>query len=357
MSDQPTGPDWKVLLDLVKESFEVVDLQILYRTVFGEALQGGPIKQVVLAVFDAAEKRGTWRELLIAVRGERPDRQDLRTQCDRVLGYLRPPAPAVSVGPPHKALVLLRQLPFVDRETVRETLMEMSTLEGWCGIVVNGPPRVGKSYCHELVTYLVNSSGPTPAPPRFVNLKAASNHQISPFELARNLFVSDAGLPTQLPGQSLERWAADIAAWVAICADKLPARVWLVLDGFDHPSVPEEMHEFVARLAEQARSRSTLRIVLLGYRRPLTEESERAFKRIDLEHLSLTELQSFFKELDELLGLRRKPGCADAVATMEQWLARFAGLTSADQRNEVLPSLLKLVPTLVASARKNGGGA
>ncbi|MCY0726041.1 hypothetical protein OVW19_30320, partial [Klebsiella pneumoniae] len=76
---------------------------------------------------------------------------------------------------------------------------------------------------------------------------------------------SHAQPPGPAPGQSEIRWVEDLVVWLATVVLREQTG-WVVLDGFDHPDVPQLTHDLIAELAKRASQRTEqLGLVLLDY--------------------------------------------------------------------------------------------
>lgn len=345
------------------ESFTISELEVFYREVFNAQLNTEiPTDTLVNAVqglFCWVERNGQWVRLLTNARQSRPTKQVLVIICTEVLTYLQSEAPGEPGEDPWQAVLLMRQLPFVDREGIREAVAEMDRPDGWCGLVVEGPRRVGKSYCRELLAY-ARARAPAWATDRLtpVTLERERDYGMTPVELARRLVLAvrrvDVAPPGRLPEQKEERWAADLAVWTAGQADLAEARVWVILDGFGHPDVPEATHDFIAVLAEEAANRSQLRLVLLGYPRTFPDHIERSVRREPLTYLTAEHLKDFFDHLDGRLGYRANPACAKAATAAERLVQLYSGLPSGDERQ--VEAIRQAFPGIVRDLLRQANG-
>jgi hypothetical protein len=252
---------------------------------------------------------------------------------------------------------LTRRLPFVDRDDVKMTIEEMADSAGWCGLVVAGPTRVGKTYCRE---YLAFRRAISWSEDRFaqVVLEQERDDTMAPVEVARRLALGISRTavepPPRLPGQKDERWAADLAVWVAGKADESGARVWIVLDGFDREGVLSENHDFIEALAREAANRTNLRLVLLGYTRGLPDDIERSLQRQRLDYLTEANLQQFFDNLDRHCAYRMNPACAELKAAAERFVALYGELPAGDTRR--VQALREAFPGIVRDLLRLAGG-
>jgi hypothetical protein len=328
-SQIPTADHWNRLTVAFEDSFSIDELSDLVRTSFDNVrldifARTDTVANAVRDLFEWASRKGHWIKLLGAARQGRPDKPVFVTVCDEVLAYLLRAATPPEQGDPYQSVLLARQLPFVDRKEVRDALAYMADPQGWCGLVLVGPRKVGKTYCHQFLTYLRSVAWGSDRIAQ-VNLEREKDYRLAPVELARRLVLAvrqmDVQVPGQVPGQRNDRWASDLAVWLANQADQAGTRVWVVLDGFDHPDVPEETHNFIATLAAEAVTRTELRLVLLGYSPRLGDDIESNLWRKPLNYLTADDLQEFFDDLERRRPYRGKPiyqRAAQAADTLVQ---------------------------------------
>lgn len=349
-------------------AFDVDELAELYRTTFDSPLnlqvRIDTLQHAVEDLFALMDRTGQWAALLHAAHDGRPHHPTLVTICKECLGHLSVQTEAAGAPPgdPLRSTLLLRNLPFVDRDAVREAVAEMDRPDGWSGLLVKGPPRVGKTYLHEFLNHMrVHSWGADRIAQ--VILQRERDRAMQAVELARRLALgarpgqADQG-PPQLPGQKEERWAADLAVWLAGLVDLCGCRVWVVLAGFDHPDVPPSTHELIAGLAEEAARRAHLRLVLLGYAppQPWPDHIERSFRSEDLGYLSAVHLRDYFAALDARLAYRRRAACAAAATAADRLVELYGMLPEGDPRQaavlrQALPGVVRELVRAAAADR------
>ena len=307
------------------------------------------IDAFLMGLYDRLDRRDEWVKFLTAARADRPMNRPLVIVCDEVLASLQvAPSPIVPPPDPIKAVLLLRRLPFADREGVRAAISDMARADGWCGLVVAGPKNVGKSYCHQYVAYLrLNMwDGDRIAQ---VNLDEQRDYAMGPADLARRLVLAiqkrDEPLPPPQPSSKKDRWASDLAVWLAGQVDLAGVRAWILLDGFDHPDVPPETHSFIATLLGEAATRRNLRVILLGYSQVMPEHIERNIKREPLAFLTANDILNFFNELDGLRPFRVHPQYAIDGKPADAFVQGYLALQADDLRvqavKEALPKVVE----------------
>jgi hypothetical protein len=355
------GEHWQRLQVVFLEAFTVNELREMVRTVFDADMSNwanlATKAQAIASLFEWVENRGEWTKLLTSAKGLRQNKQDFVIICDKVLEHLQLQAGVEAESDPKQAVVLTRRLPFVDRDDVKATIEEMADSTGWCGLVVTGPTRVGKTYCREYLAFRRAGSWRTD---RFaqVVLDQERDYTMAPVEVARRLALGIARTaaepPPRLPGQKDERWAADLAVWVAGKADESGARVWIVLDGFDREGILGENHDFIEALAREAANRSNLRVILLGYTRGLPDDIERNVQRQRLDYLTPANLEQFFDHLDRRCAYRNHPACVELRAAAERFVALYGELPAGDTRR--VQALCEVLPGIVRELVRLAGG-
>jgi hypothetical protein len=245
-------------------------------------------------------------------------------------------------------LLIWDSAPFIDRQPFWISIDELQTSPLKRVAVVDGPPKSGKSYCGELLGHLRRKrwSGARLA---LIDLKNDRSPDIKPDELCRRLLLKlritgAAALPPPLPGQKPDRWARDLAAWMAGQIAQLAqagAQVWVVLDGCYQASA-EETHAFITALAEEAGDQGDFRLVLLDYDRALGGRAERATRRTRIDYLTAADLQSFLHEFDQQYKVSSKPGWAAAQELVAQYAKHTPGsATQVDALAELLPAIIR----------------
>lgn len=361
--------DYRARLTAVfASSFDLDELRELYRTSFGSLLdvevRTDKVRNAVADLFDLMDRRGEWAVLLRAARDVRLHKPPFVEVCEECLQHLAAQTAAAggATGDPLRSTLLLRNLPFVDRDAVREAVAEMDHPNGWSGLVVKGPPRVGKTYLHEFLSHMKVQAWGADRIAQVI-LQRERDRAMQAVELARRLALAarpgqaDQG-PPQLPGQKDERWAADLAVWLAGLVDLCGCRVWVVLAGFNHPDVPPSTHELIAGLAEEAARRANLRLLLLGYAppQPWPDHIERSFRSEDLGYLSAAHLRDYFAALDGRLRFRHCPACAAAAAAADRLVELYGTLPDGDPRQvealrQVLPGIVRDLVRSAAAGR------
>ena len=361
----PTSEQWRRLLLEFQEAFDVNDLQVLVRSSFdGLRLEVfariDTVGNCIQDLFEWANKMGTWVALLAGARGMRPQKRPFMILCDEVIGSLKSDTPPEVQPVPERSILLSRRLPFVDRKPIRAALLDMAEDDGWCGLVVAGPKQVGKTYCQQFVTYLRSKKWADDRLAQVI-LERERDYAMTPADLARRLVLAvrrrDEPLPGRLPNQKEDRWASDLAVWVAGQVEQAGERTWLVLDGFDSPDVPPATHSFIATLAEEAANRPNLRLVLLGYSPVLPDHIERNLRREPLTYLTADDLRDFFDELEGLRPFRAHPDYQRAGRPADRFIELYDALGgNTDAKVKALKDALpRIVSDLLLFPQPAGG--
>jgi len=363
-TQQPTAEHYKRLTLVFKDAFDVVALIQLARFNLDgfhtNDFDTRTIDAFLMDLYDRLDQRDEWNKFLTAARSERKTKGEFVAVCDQVLAYLQTEPPTGDHrDDPMKSVLLLRRLPFVDREGVRAAITDMARDDGWCGLVLVGPKQVGKTYCHEYFAFLRLKKWGNDRLAQVI-LDQQRDYAMGPADLARTLVLAilkrDEPLPPRQPSSKEDRWASDLAVWLAAQVDLTGARAWVVLDGFDHPDVPPSTHSFIATLIQEATTRGNLRVVLLGYARVMPEHIERNVKREPLSFLTADEIQRFFDELERLRPFRAHPEYMKDGEPAEAFVRGYRALPADDMRvKAVKEALPKVVERLLQITAPVGG--
>jgi hypothetical protein len=301
------------------------------------------LDEIILDLFYWVESRRVWQGFLLAGIAS-SDRPILSDACTQALGAL-PPPPEADQPAGARDLLIWDKAPFVDRDTFWIDIDELKTSRRKRVAVVNGPPRSGKSYCGELLDHLRRQAWAA-ARLALLDLKSDQTPDIKPDELCRRLLLKlrvtgPADLPPPLPGQKPDRWARDLAAWVAGQIAQLGGQVWVVLDGCGQLSA-EETHVFIAALAEEAGDQDDFRLVLLDYDKAFGSRAERATRRTRIDYLTASDLQAFLYRFDQQYKVSSKPTWAAAQELVTQYARHTPGsATQVDALAELLPAIIR----------------
>ena len=184
----------------------------------------------------------------------------------------RPPDPWTST-------LLVTEMPFLDRGTVRTKLARLNSKDGALKpiLVVGGATRSGKSWTRQFIEHLYYSKAA-----KFeyvlVRFRADQGAASSPEALARDILGSFSIRTDSLPSAfftnttNLELWPGELAKKVLSEARKDGTVRWIVLDGFAGETLRDDTRKFIIGLAEQLTASSlnaeSFRLILLGFDRP-----------------------------------------------------------------------------------------
>jgi Effector-associated domain 1 len=305
------------------------------------------LQAIILDLFYYVDSGNRWESFLQAGIDSNNDRPVFSQACREALESLRrQTAPAAAVRANGPNLLIWNTTPFVDRQTFWIDLEELRTSPRKRILMLKGPPKSGKSYCGELIDHLRRDLWQV-ARFALIDLKNSQSPDIKPEELCRRILlklrISGAGeAPPPLPGQKPDRWARDLAAWLGTHIAQIEGEVWIVLDGFDDPSVAEETHVFLAALAEEAGDQDEFRLILLDYERAFGERTERATRRTRIEYLTASDLRLFLDLLDRDYNVSKKPGWQAAQEFVDLYDQHTPGsATQIDALAELLPPIVR----------------
>lgn len=180
---------------------------------------------------------------------------------------------------PWKSTLLVTEMPFLDRATVRTKLARLTGSGGAMKpiLVVGGATRTGKSWTRLFIEHLYYSKAA-----KFeyvlVRFRADQGAASSPEALARDILGSFSVRTDSLPTSfftnttNLELWPGELAKKVLSEARKDGTVRWIVLDGFAGETLRDDTRKFITGLAEQLTASSlnaeSFRLILLGFDRP-----------------------------------------------------------------------------------------
>jgi hypothetical protein len=232
------------------------------------------------------------------------------------IANLAPPLPFPPGGRAWDTCFLAVELPFLGRGVTRTAFEDFDNPLGLKPnaarvLVVNGPPGSGKTFTGDFLRLLV---GLHPNTTGVASLDFATwrGEALEADVLARQLASqmtnnAAAAEPVSPPdAQREERWGRSLAIWLERVAHGT-GRVWhLLLDNFHLPGVPLSAHLFIDELLSGLSGRPiawdapdrdmgpSLRLVLLGYERPLKERND--LVRVDnIGPITPAELRTHFR--------------------------------------------------------------
>lgn len=204
-----------------------------------------PVLAAVLAGFDSGE----------------PKVAELRARIQRT----PPPNPA----DPLAATILDTLSPFLDRSPLRRTLRGFGPNSHSQILVVNGPPKSGRSYTRELLTHYCRA-------PSITLCCVKKSSWTEPQDVAADLVSAVGGDSGSLPPSDTvqERWLSELARWVLREAANAHQRaltdIWFLMDGFGD-DLSQPLRYFIAQLADRitngAFAVGNFRLILLEFRR------------------------------------------------------------------------------------------
>ena len=214
--------------------------------------------------------------------------------------------------------LLSAALPFLNREVTRVALQQFfnplhdaNTEQAARALVVNGPLGSGKTFTGDFLRLLIGLQATTDGMAE-TDFAAMTGEPLTPdrlaIDLAKQMDVDPARAAAdmkRLRNPRPERWAKDIAIWLAAEATNTN-KVWhLFLDNFHLPGIPEATYVFIDLLLAALSDQSSigwedirdpimgvpLRLVVAGYKRELPKNNRMLrvdeIQPITPEHLKL----------------------------------------------------------------------
>ncbi|MDA0161321.1 hypothetical protein OM076_13670 [Solirubrobacter ginsenosidimutans] len=213
------------------------------------------------------------------------------------------PAAGVSVEDAIDARRLAGNLPFVDRYALRHSVRRL--LDDARVLIVNGPPRSGKTYTVRFLSHVGQASGAFGV--AHVELPSDMTPVYGPVDLAADL-VARMGRDTwSLPQVDEEpaRAARTLSRWTLSEVPRAGGNWWLALDGFGAPDFRDDTLSFIRQLARDvATLPGGTRLVLIDFPGELAGVPAHAIEFEELpspSSIGTFEVDDFFKRLFERL--------------------------------------------------------
>jgi hypothetical protein len=256
----------------------------------------------------------------------------LRIRCDRpifanaIARIQMEQPPQFHVGRrPWDTIMLAVDLPFLDRKITREAIecfsypliKEYQPAAGIRVLVVNGPPKSGKSYTFDYIRYINVSLGNLIFNIVYIDIEKQFTSKFGPLEFTKALLDQISpewrSYQLELPGldnQQPARWSQQLCSVIAEQAAYSNTIQIIVIEGLGEKLDPitgksapvsREIIEMVMILGAIATgsqlaqlSQDNLRLVLLGFNHPLPNYMNRL--RIDqIQPLSMSDVRQYFE--------------------------------------------------------------
>jgi hypothetical protein len=260
----------------------------------GDVPVNATYSQLVTVIVDTAVKAEWIGALVDALVNDFPARDELIT----VQGELARETVKPTSKEPFDEVWLDGDRPFVNRRSLRNVFLRLSSQAAETVLLVDGADKSGKTFSYFLLNhaavkreYLVHKFEVRKTP----QLPA----------LARDVMVR-VGMTSPVPPQgpeSAERWAEDLAGGIADAIRKDAQKRFLVFDEFGSAPPPETL-SFVVRLAQFADEelRPFLRVVLVKFPGVLPPELEDVVAREDVQPFSVTDMVAAMLQISNARG-------------------------------------------------------
>jgi hypothetical protein len=161
---------------------------------------------------------------------------------------------------------------FINRSTFRDALRDLTSDKGATRVVaINGPSRSGKSHSKFLIEYLERLGRYDKA---LISLEDDTPGTYTP-ELLISTIVKRTGGDekdlnlTKTRGETRDRWIKRLGDELLNHVNRRARAIFIVLDGFDQPSLLTDTRDLVQELLKRAATEARLRMALLGYKKEL----------------------------------------------------------------------------------------
>ena len=176
------------------------------------------------------------------------------------------PARTRPLNHPCDALRITGGKSFIGRLTLRTFLKKMSgdTYSKNVLLIMGTGSKIGKTYTYELVTFISISQPPSGC--TYIDF-GKDNYDAAKLAMtiAKGLQLDISTIPSR-GEQQATRWSQELAQW--LIPDNLGAPRalwWIILDGVKRTTLPEEVRELIAQLAERVQRTRDYRMILIDY--------------------------------------------------------------------------------------------
>lgn len=176
--------------------------------------------------------------------------------------------PAVCAADPYVSHFLAHGLPFWDRAALRGKLKQIKA--GRSILLVNGPPKSGRSYTLQLLKHLELSGVPIKVAPVLPPIDSSNKTEMTPSLLAESILYAMELKPQtdKQPGeggQTKNQYHTRLAQWVLDHVPDDQTAFWIVVDGVGLDGVDPGCRGFLTRLAWKISGRQVMRLVLIDF--------------------------------------------------------------------------------------------
>jgi len=227
------------------------------------------------------------------------------------------PAKTRPLGHPCDALRIIGGKSFIGRSTLRTFLRRMSggPYSKNVLLVMGTGSRIGKTYTHELVTFL--SINQPPSGYSYVDLDK-DNYDAAKLAkaIAKGMQLDINTIPSR-GEQQATRWNQELAKW--LIPDNLgTARAlwWIILDGVKQKTLPEEVQELIAQIAERVQSARDYRLILIDYGSKLPLAVAGFMFRETVAPLGRADVEQFLSQIHQ-----ERYGAAPDQNTLSEYVA------------------------------------
>ena len=286
-----------LMLDLLKTQTQVrifLDTNVGGRSLDALAL-GSNLDEIVWGLIRAAET-GTppfLDELVTAFLAKFAHDAEVQKFSEAI----KPPAQraARTVARPYYACFLPTG-PFVDRDDLRPALEYLHDHTAHPTkkpriLVVTGDPNSGKSHTKHLLNHLGVQYAFQPA---LVDFSRWTGGEVTPVHVGQRIAQRLKCTVPPVGDEQLTRWS--MIFFDTVVPEIGNAAHWLVID-FGRVNISKDVAEFIDELATQVTdAMPNMRLVLLGYTKPLTTSAKRIVEQDSTREITETELSKFFAQ-------------------------------------------------------------
>jgi hypothetical protein len=266
---------------------------------------------VRLCIIDGWNHNPTWMSRLLDIFQLTVTNSKIKEIWER---SKTPPPPSAD---PLQLTVINNNTLFVNRRNLRSALVLLAapTANVQPILIVNGGPKMGKSYSTNYIDHFSNTRNAI-VPYRIV-FDPELGMEIGPQELAKDLVYSMGRPVDSMPGAetNMKLYARQLAVWVLNQAVQIPAQHWFVLDNFQGQFLRPDTKSFLIELSDRVTTGAfaqKCRLILIGFDAGLLTVDP---GKVSFENVSLCTTADIQCTVDEILKRALRPVNLENILT------------------------------------------
>jgi hypothetical protein len=237
---------------------------------------------------------------------------------------------------------LYADAPFLDRDACRTTLRSLHSRGGKTVMVINGPPKVGKTYSAELIDYVSGTDQTQPFKMIRFNLNGNVILDASDLEETITSQFRDVKRRRPEPVASHDAFLNSLGRWLCGCLEDSGKMWWLVFDSFNEKTVSDDamkLARFLVPMPLQNPHRQYLRVVVIDSPK-LADAAPSDHIYVANENLKIPNLEeSHFRQYFESI----HGNALDAATLERRYVAAWNSWNGCSGQSERLVRLPKIL--------------